>query len=384
MKVLFLLSNYRPFKYPADVVLGGMEMVELQQLKAMRELDYDVTLAYSEDSSSEGYEFVKLPTKCSVSGAYRLSKVIDVIDEIADDFDVIFTNKNINVSPQSSRFDKLRRWAPKLRTINHIDDSYPSSWVGINNLLACKELVTLGLRHAHVSPKAHETWEGIASKIMEGRAFATEPFFKEHLTKFQNPSSTDHYEVMVTSEDFPPIDSIVGGDSILFAARPCPLKGGHVLAKALVKLGWLDRGEFFCSPPGPQKEHENLAEIQEIVPEVKLGRPHSELMDAYCWSMVYVLPTKLETAGGITTFEAAACGVPVVTSSVWSDRYLKPYGLLFPLEKRTPNQLAKVLQENQPAFKALTTERRREIAKRVREDYSWGSYKKQLSEFLQK
>ncbi len=383
MKVLLLISNFKPFNYPTDQVLGGMEMVELQQIKALQELGVDLHLAVSNDSKVEGLPHTIVPTTSSVNGNYFLSKVIDALDPLVDSFDFVLTNKNLTVAPTSPRFETLKRWAPKLRTINHITDDFPGSWSGVNNLMLNKALIPHGLRHAHVSPHAESSWEMYAEKILSGKAFKAVPEYAEFLSVHKGKSSTDRYEVMVVDDSFRPLDEIEQGDRYLFAARPCPMKGGHLVAGALYKTGLLDKAEFFCSPPAIEKEHKNLAQMLEIFPDIKVGLPHADLMEAYCRAKAYILPTSVETAGGITTFEAAAHGVPVLTSSIWSDRYLEPYGLLHRLEKRTEACLRNKLKELDETLEAQTVESRRDIAARVRKDFSWEAYKSQLETFLQ-
>ena len=383
MKVLLLISNFKPFKYPTDQVLGGMEMVELQQIKALLELGVDLHLAISNDSQVEELPHIVVPTTSSVNGNYYLSRVIDELDKHVDSFDFVLTNKNLTIAPTSARFEKLKRWAPKLRTINHITDDFPGSWSGVNNLMLNKALIPYGLRHAHVSAHAESSWNEYAEKILDGRSFKAVPEYAEFLKAHPGPSSTDHYEVMVVDDSFLPIDQIGAPEKYLFAARPCPMKGGHLVAGALKKIGLLSQAEFFCSPPAIEKEHNNLKQMLEIYPDIKVGLPHSLLMEAYCRAKAYVLPTSVETAGGITTFEAAAHGVPVVTSSIWSDRYLEPYGLLHKLEKRTEACVRKTLIELDEHLSSQTVESRRAIAEKVRRDFSWSAYKAQLSGFLQ-
>lgn len=382
MKVLLWLSNFKPFIYPTNIMGGGMERVEFQQIQALQELDVELTLAASSDSIIEGIDYMTVPTLSSVGGTYRTTKAIDAIDKVADDYDFILTNKNLSVSPWSPRVEKLKRWAPKLRTINHIDDNFPSSWGGVSNLMLNKFLIPHGLRHAHVSPHARERWEGIAEKILSGKAFNNEPKYAEFLREHSSLANTDQYEVMVADDSFLPLEEIEDGRHLFHAARPCPDKGGVLTCKALEHRACAGRvGEVFCAKPATDKERANLKNMLEIWPDIKLDRPHKELIRSLASARAYILPTSIETAGSIVTFEAAAHGVPCVTSSIWSDRYLKPYGLLYKFKPRTMKCLNEALDralEEVPSNK----EWRIETAKRVRQDYSWESYKSQLVDFL--
>lgn len=382
MKVLLWLSNFKPFVYPTNVMGGGMERVEFQQIRALQESGVELTLAASTDSVIEGIDHVTVPTTSTIGGMYRTTRAIDALDPLIDDFDFVLTNKNLSVSPWSPRAETLKRWAPKLRTINHIDDNFPSSWGGVSNLLLNKFLIPHGLRHAHVSPHARESWEGIAEKIMSGKAFNKHPKYAEFLREHQSLANTDQYEVMVTDDSFLPLEQIGDGKHLFHAARPCPDKGGILTCKVLDHRAQEEsRGEVFCTHPATDKERANLERMLEIWPDIKLGRPHGELIQSLATARAFILPTSIETAGSIVTFEAAAHGVPCVTSSIWSDRYLKPYGLLYKFKPRTIKCLNTALDK---ALEEVPSNRewRIETAKRVRQDYSWESYRSQLMDFL--
>jgi len=381
MKILLWASNYKPLYYPSKKISGGVEKVEFQQLKALQELGHEVTLAVSNDSLVEGLDHIVVPTCSSIHGNYRTSLVVDLIDTIADDYDFILTNKNIALNPASSRVEKIKRWAYKLRTINHIDDRFPSSFGGIQNLMFNKEMIPHGMRHAHVSPHAKKTWEGIANKVVSGTAFAKQEAFRAYLRSNPGPSCTDHYEVMVADDSLMPLDQIREGQIFVHAGRPCPTKGGVTACKALQDLGLLEQSEIYTADAANPKEQANLDKMLQIEPCVKIGLPHSDLMDAFCRAKAYVMPTGMETAGGIVAFEAAAHGVPVITSSIWSDRYLEPYGLLFPIKHRTPKSTREAILQCMDWLEA-GRHNPVQVAQQVREDYSWEAYKSQLAEFL--
>ena len=381
MKVILWISNYKPFTYPTDVIMGGMEKVELQQIKALLELGIDLTLAVSEDSTVEGLPSITLPVTSSIKGPYRTSKVIDKLEEVIDDYDFVLTNKNISLNPEAPRVQSMKRWAHKLRTINHIDDSFPSTWGGIYNLMLNKELIPHGLRHAHVSPHGKTTWEGIAEKVLNGTAFAKQEAFSAYLKANPGPSCTDHYEVMVADDSLMPLDKIRDGEIFVHAGRPCPTKGGVTACKALKELDLLEQTEVYTANAANPKERANLDKMLQVEPRVKIGLPHSDLMEAFCRAKAYVMPTGMETAGGIVAFEAAAHGVPVVTSSIWSDRYLEPYGLLYKIDHRTVKSTREAILRVS-AGPAQVARNRAELASKVREDYSWDAYKSQLAEFL--
>jgi len=381
MKVLLWISNYKPFVYPTSVIMGGMEKVELQQISALLELGVDLTLAVSEDSTVKELPSITLPVTSSIKGPYRTSKAIEKIDSIIDDFDFVLTNKNISLNPKSQRVESMKRWAHKLRTINHIDDKFPSTWGGIYNLMLNKELIPHGLRHAHVSPHGKRTWEDIAEKVMNGTAFAKQESFQTYLRANQGPSCTDHYEVMVADDSLRPLREIQNGEIYVHAGRPCPTKGGVTACKALRDLDLLDKSEIYTASAANPKERSNLDKMLEVEPNIRVGLPHADLMRAFCKAKAYVMPTGMETAGGIVAFEAAAHGVPVVTSSIWSDRYLKPYGLLYQIEHRTVKSTRDAIAKLS-AGPAHDAHNRVQVASRVREDYSWNAYKSQLAEFL--
>jgi D-inositol-3-phosphate glycosyltransferase len=116
---------------------------------------------------------------------------------------------------------------------------------------------------------------------------------------------------------------VAGRPTLLFVGRIQPLKGADLAVRALAEVA--DRRTVLLivgGPSGPDGERE-LARLHALVDELGLAarvrfvapQPHEKLATYYQAADVCVVPSRSESFG-LVALEAAACGTPVVASSV--------------------------------------------------------------------
>lgn len=97
---------------------------------------------------------------------------------------------------------------------------------------------------------------------------------------------------------------------------------------------------------------------------------HRDLVGVYRWADVFVLPT-LEDACSLVALEAAACGLPIITTSVNGAREILPLSGLTVVGAGSVAELGDALDETV----ALSTERRARLALAARASLrSWDEY----------
>ena len=166
---------------------------------------------------------------------------------------------------------------------------------------------------------------------------------------------------------------------LLFVGRIQPLKGLEVAIRALAEL--VDRcpDAFLVAvggPSGPSGQAE-VERMHELVADLRLAdrvrwvppQPHELLSTFYRAADVVVVPSRSESFG-LVALEAAACGIPVVASSVGGLTTLVDDGRTgFLVEGRDPADFAAALGEilTDPV---LAADLGRRAAIRARE-YTW-------------
>ncbi|MET0628126.1 MAG: glycosyltransferase [Acidimicrobiia bacterium] len=116
---------------------------------------------------------------------------------------------------------------------------------------------------------------------------------------------------------------VAGRPTLLFVGRIQPLKGADLAVRALAEVA--DRRTVLLivgGPSGPDGERE-LARLHALVDELGVAarvrfvppQPHEKLATYYQAADVCVVPSRSESFG-LVALEAAACGTPVVASSV--------------------------------------------------------------------
>ncbi|HEX5587450.1 MAG TPA: glycosyltransferase [Acidimicrobiia bacterium] len=116
---------------------------------------------------------------------------------------------------------------------------------------------------------------------------------------------------------------VAGRPTLLFVGRIQPLKGADLAVRALAHVA--DRRTVLLvvgGPSGPDGEAE-LNRLHALVDDLGLGtrvrfvppQPHEKLATYYQAADVCVVPSRSESFG-LVALEAAACGTPVVASSV--------------------------------------------------------------------
>jgi glycosyltransferase involved in cell wall biosynthesis len=381
MKILFVATNNSVFEYPTNKIVGGVELVEQNQIKALRELGHEVTIAASEDSVCD----VKLPVLSkSATNRYRITKVVEYIsDNLQENYDRIFFNKSLSISDKLMK--KVKPWAHKLRLIYHGGERTTFFITAPPILFTTKKLVAEGAKFACVFENAEQIWANLEDRLEDGRAFGKMVKRENMDWNIRRPGKvvTDFYEVNTVNDNYIPIDQLEEPSKYLFIGRPINAKGPVHTMQSLMKNDLLDKSEFYCTSPHfawYDKEKAIADKLEALSPgKIKYDAPREEIMNSFKNAGLFLFPTAEESAGGIASFEAAAHGIPVLTTSVWSDRYLKPFGLFHKLENKT----TKIFTPRIPEIKFLTLEERKRIATEIRQQYSWEKYRTQIDEFMQ-
>lgn len=381
MKVLFWTFGRNRFVYPSDKIAGGIEMVEINQLEALKTLGYDVTVAITQDGHCKGLKAVTIPIdsfeKC---GQYKLTKALDFINTIADQYDVVLTNRCLKFgSLQHKRMELFKLWAPKFRQINHEPPAYLKSFNLPSTVATSKWLTLNGAKTATVMEKGFQFYEQLETNLRTGVNFPQQ--MAEHNELFDSvpaPSFTDFYEVCVVGKNFGNISAIKSSKSIAFVGRPTSVKGLAQAIRGVKEAQRLDDFVGFTVPPSGKAETKSWEGLKDLQKFFYVLTPHDEIMRALTAAGAFLQPTASECSGGIVSFEAAAHGVPVITSTDSGKRYLDPYGLFHFIEDRSPATIAEAIA----SLKFLTSKKKQDIAMRVREDFSQEVYAENLAKFL--
>lgn len=137
------------------------------------------------------------------------------------------------------------------------------------------------------------------------------------------------------------------GPLLLFVGRIQPLKGADVAVRSLAALDRPAHLVVVGGPSGPDGPRE-VRHVRTLVSELGLSdrvtfvppQPHAELADWYRAADVCLVPSRSESFG-LVALEAAACGTPVVASSVGGLRSLVDHGLTgFRVDDRDPASFA--------------------------------------------
>lgn len=382
MKVLLLTFGRNVFTYPALVVTGGIEMVELNQISALKRSGINLTLGVTSDASVKGEHCVHLPIesfqKC---GQYRLTKLIDHINEtkLHEEYDVILTNRAWGLNISHKRMELMKEWAHKVRLINHEPPTYLKGF-GITNLLATsKWLVGNGAKVATVMPDGQSLYNEIEESLRSGKSFSK---LKDQHNDLFDSVPFDHftsfYEVMVVPDDAIPLEDIKDDQTICFAGRPSPHKGLKHAVKAVQKGGFERKFVGHTVPPSGDSETSLWNSLSEFHGLFKVGSSHSRLMTEVANSRVFLQPSTSESAGGIVAFEAAVHGVPVVTSTNAPQRYLSPFGLFHFISDRLPDTIVNEIEKSYE----YSLEEKLSRAEKVREVFSKERYANALVDFL--
>lgn len=384
MKVLFLPFSRNRFDYPVTQIKGGIESVEVSQLKALKSLGYDVTIAMTQECVCAGFKTITLPIESfETCGQYKQTKVLDYISNsgIYKDFDVILSNRCWKLDIRHKRMEAIKEWAPKLRVINHEPPAYLKGFSFPNVLATSKWLSLNGARTATVMQNGNEIFSQLETNLRTGVNFPQQ--MVEHNELFDSvPTSsfTDFYEVMVVGTDHQDINKIKHSSDILFVGRPTKVKGLSHAIRGTKEAERLDSFVGFTAAPSGKVETKDWEALKELQKYFTVSAPHDKIMEALTAASVFLQPTASESAGGIVAFEAAAHGVPVITSTDACKRYLDPYGLYHFIEDRSPATIAEAIK----SLKPLTIQKKKETAMKVREDFSQEAYAKNLANFLSK
>jgi len=380
MKILFVAANFKPFKYPNGFDGGGTELVEYQQLNALLSLGHEVTIAASSDSEVTGLDFISLPVLSqSAAGKYYLSKVIDAIDEVQHKFDRILANKAWTMNLKGDRALRCKEWAHKLRIVSHEPPVYVKGMPGFENKLATmKWMVGLGARVASPMADGGAQWQQMEDDLRAGKNFKKRNAeIVELLDSVPHSILTDFFEANVVGDDAVDVDDFTEGNSIIYVSRPSLYKGFKIATDACQKAGLIDRFQgFTCSPCG-KNETETWDKSVKYHDHFRVDVPHAEIMRSLASASMFLQPTSSEASGGLVSFEAAIHGLPVVTTTDTGQRYLKPFGLYYFAERK-----AKAVAETIQAVSPLTLMRRKEVARKVRAEYSKEAYAKRVEDFL--
>ena len=383
MRVLLITFGRNRFVYPASVVTGGIEMVELNQIEALQSLGIDFTLGVTSDASVTGCKYEVLPIESFEScGQYKLTKMLDFINEskLYDQYDVILTNRAWNIDTGHKRMASVEKWAHKVRLINHEPPAYLKGFSFPKLLATQKWLVGHEAKVATVMENGTALYRELEESLRTGKSFPK--LVNEHNSLFDGVP-WDHfnhfYEVMVEPLDAIPLDKIEHSEAVCFVGRPSPHKGLTHAVRGTLKAGLIDKFVGHTVKPSGSSETELWGKISDYHSHFSTDSIHSAVMADVSRSRVFLQPSTSESAGGIVAFEAAIHGVPVITSTEAPKRYLEPYGLFNFVENRDPATVAKAILE---AYN-YTLEAKIEKAERIRQAFSRKIYAQRLLDFLQ-
>jgi len=379
MRILLVTHGQYRFNWPEQSLFGGVEVVESQQIKTLIATGHDVTVATPVGSNVVGINEMALPVRAHADcGAYRMAEVIKYVAKHHHTYDRILFNRKIKYSENTTEI--IRPWAHKIREVRHDPPSYLAGFGAEKSLAGAKQVIALGGKVATVIEGGEEAYRQVEQNLRSGKNFAKLKDENNRLfDKFlDQPYFTDFYEVMVAGENFVPVDELTDGTDLVFVGRATPGKYPLVAKRAAQLAGRAnDFVGLTCSPSRSDAAwfNKNIHEFASFA----MNRDHEETMRALASAEVFLQPTKSESAGGIVAFEAAAHGVPVVTTTDTCRRYLEPYGLFYRVEKPT----AKLVGEGIESVKRLTLDERKAISTQIRSDFSAESYANRLVEFLQ-
>jgi len=141
--------------------------------------------------------------------------------------------------------------------------------------------------------------------------------------------------------------------TVLFVGRIQPLKGADVAVRSLAALARADSRLVIVGGASGRDGDLEVAKLKRLVAELGLidrvlfvpPQPHHLLSTWYRAADVVLVPSRSESFG-LVALEAAACGVPVVASSVGGLRTLVDHGRTgFLVEGRDPRSYAAHIDE---------------------------------------
>ncbi|MGJ8682615.1 glycosyltransferase family 4 protein [Paraglaciecola sp.] len=132
--------------------------------------------------------------------------------------------------------------------------------------------------------------------------------FGNQATAIQNGIDTEQFYIKTPLKDLNTKGK--GKVKLLFVGNFSQRKGADLLPKIMQKLG---NNFVLFTTTGLQDT--NVAETENIVSIGKLNQ--SELLEYYNYCDIFLFPTRLEGLS-LTTLEAMACGMPVVTTNCFS------------------------------------------------------------------
>lgn len=393
MKILFIPALFQRLEFPASKVRGGLEKVELDQLNALVQTGADFTIAAPADAVIEdGVKFHRLttPSRASMTDNAQV-RYADFLNEIhesglLDTHDVVLSNGAFSIGTGSTNLEWLGDYAHKFRVVMHEPQV---NLIGARSLIGricfLKYITAKGGRTATVEPDGDKVWDDLEAKLRDGSFFRKErvrnglaiDWLSARPDGTKSSHFTDFYEVMRVDDDFIPISELKIGTNITYTSRPQRYKGFLLAVDAVAMAGV--EGTFVGNTMSPShgsetRDWESCAKYHQCF---RVDQSHAGIMRDVARGKVFLQPTASESAGGIVSFEAAAHGVPVVTTTDTGRRYLEPYGLYNPVERN-----AKAVADAIYTVPALTIRQRREVAEQVREDFSQEKYATRLLEFL--
>jgi glycosyltransferase involved in cell wall biosynthesis len=144
--------------------------------------------------------------------------------------------------------------------------------------------------------------------VSEYSANKVKECFGHQAIAIQNGIDTSQFYIKTPNADLNPRGK--GKVKLLFVGNFSQRKGADLLPKIMKKLG---SNFVLFTTTGLQDT--NVAETENIVSIGKLSQ--TELLEYYNYCDIFLFPTRLEGLS-LTTLEAMACGMPIVTSNCFS------------------------------------------------------------------
>lgn len=195
--------------------------------------------------------------------------------------------------------------------------------------------------------------------------------YKDKIAVIPNGINLEEFDIPHSKEECKTKLGLSGKNMVLFVGGLYPLKGPHVLLKAIPKIVKEHKDTIFVfAGSGDINKYKKLSEEMGVQKYVRFTRYISEEKTFYYRaSDIFVLPSLTESFG-IVNLEAMACGVPIVASNVGGVPDVVKNGengLLVP--PKDPEALAAALiylLENGTVRKKMGKNARKKA-----EDYSW-------------
>jgi len=362
MKILVVLSGHVP--YPN--LNGGVEIVEkniIDCLKSIKEIN--LFLLGTSDSTGVDYYFSSA-SKLNFGRRNHRKKWEEIlhIDKV-ENFDRIIINSAIHVGKHTEEI--VKKLAKKIIFIDH----YPieRSFYWFNELKCCEKIHKYGGKTLSPNPNVNEETFEVLKKVK--------------MDNLPRPYYQSFFEVNMAPDSLPELNTISNEFNFFILGRPKPHKKIHISTKLLKNLNLIKNSRVYSiiNKNSPINEKKIIKKLKLYTREhnkvLNLNKNHSLIMRDLAKSKCFLFTSKIES-NGIVAFEAACNGVPVITSVKESFRFLKPYGLLINLK----NNSQKELKEKIINFKLFNIKVRKEIASKVRRDFSKKKFKNQVLSLL--